>query len=112
MENRQHMLRTARHRLLPCFDQVVLHLNYLMEIAAIITGLLLNQLTIVVAATLSLLLTMVLRTVIAKKKLNQFNENIPTWRVVPYEIAIIWHYISYKMMYHKADKNDFISHKI
>lgn len=112
MENRQHMLRTPRHRLLPCLDQVVLHLNYLMEIAAIITGLLLNQLTIVVAAALSLLLTMVLRTVIAKKKLNQFNENIPTWRVVPYEIAIIWHYISYKMMYHKADKNDFISHKI
>ena len=104
MENRQHMLRTPRHRLLPYLDQVVLHLNYLMEMAAIITGLLLNQLTIVVAAALSLLLTMVLRTVIAKKKLNQFNENIPTWRVVPYEIAIMWHYISYKMMYHKADK--------
>ena len=92
--------------------RVVLHLNYLMEIAAIITGLLLNQLTIVVAAALSLLLTMILRTVIAKKKLNQFNENIPTWRVVPYEIAIMWHYISYKMMYHKADKYDFISHKL
>ena len=47
MENRQHMLRTPRHRLLPYLDQVVLHLNYLMEMAAIITGLLLNQLTIV-----------------------------------------------------------------
>ena len=112
MENRQHLQRTPQHRLLPYIDQTVLHGNYLLQCVALAGSLLLGMWTIAVAAGLSLILTIILRLVMAKKALRRFDIDIPAWKIIPYELAIAWKHLGYKLKYHRADKYDFISHKL
>ena len=112
MENRQHLQRTPQHRLLPYIDQTALHGNYLLQCVALASSLLLGMWTIAVAAGLSLILTIILRLVMAKKALRRFDIDIPAWKIIPYELAIAWKHLGYKLKYHRADKYDFISHKL
>ena len=112
MENRQHLQRTPQHRLLPYIDQTALHGNYLLQCGALAGSLLLGMWTIAVAAGLSLILTIILRLVMAKKALRRFDIDIPAWKIIPYELAIAWKHLGYKLKYHRADKYDFISHKL
>ena len=49
---------------------------------------------------------------IGKKAISLFNGDIPTWKIIPYELRIIWQNLSYKVRYWRANKNDFITHKI
>lgn len=112
MENRQHLQRTPQHRLLPYIDQTALHGNYLLQCVALAGSLILGMWTIAVAAGLSLILTIILRLVMAKKALRRFDIDIPAWKIIPYELAIAWKHLGYKLKYHRADKYDFISHKL
>jgi hypothetical protein len=48
----------------------------------------------------------------AKKALRRFDIDIPAWKIIPYELAIAWKHLGYKLKYHRADKYDFISHKL
>ena len=112
MENREHLQRTPQHRLLPYIDQTALHGNYLLQCVALAGSLLLGMWTIAIAAGLSLILTIILRLVMAKKALRRFDIDIPAWKIIPYELAIAWKHLGYKLKYHRADKYDFISHKL
>ena len=112
MENRRHLAHTARHRLLPFLDQAALHGNYLLQSTALIAAMLLGRWTVAAAAGLALILTLVLRLLIGRKALERFDVGIPAWKVLPYEIAIAWHYLGYRIQYRRADKYDFISHKL
>ena len=112
MENRRHLAHTARHRLLPFLDQAALHGNYLLQSTALIAAMLLGRWTVAAAAGLALILTLVLRLLIGRKALECFDVGIPAWKVLPYEIAIAWHYLGYRIQYRRADKYDFISHKL
>ena len=112
MENRQHLERTPQHRFLPYVDQTALHGNYFLQCIALTVSLLLGMWTISVAAGLSLIISIILRLVIGKKALRRFDIEIPAWKIIPYEIAIAWKHLSYKLKYHRADKYDFISHKL
>ena len=112
MENRQHLKRTTQHRFLPYIDQTALHGNYLLQCIALAGSLLLGMWTIAVAAGLSLIITIILRLVMAKKALRRFDIDIPAWKIIPYEIAIAWKFLGYKLKYHRANKYDFISHKL
>ncbi|MGP1423840.1 MAG: glycosyl transferase family 2 [Prevotella fusca] len=112
MENRQHMERTAQHRFLPYLDQTALHGNYLLQCIALIVALLIGQWTIAAAAGLALLLSVTLRLIIGKKALRRFNIDIPAWKIIPYEIAVAWKHLGYRIKYHRANKYDFISHKL
>ena len=112
MENRRHLAHTARHRLLPFLDQAALHGNYLLQSTALTAAMLLGRWTVTAAAGLALILTLVLRLLIGRKALERFDVGIPAWKVLPYEIAIAWHYLGYRIQYRRADKYDFISHKL
>ena len=112
MENRQHMERTSRHRILPYIDQIALHGNYLLQCIALTGSLLFSTWTISAAVGLSLIITVFIRLIIGKKALKRFDINIPAWKIIPYEIAIAWNHLGYKLKYHRADKYDFISHKL
>lgn len=112
IENRKHMLRSASHRILYGLDQVVMHLNYLLIIAAGVLSVLTERWIVTVAAATALMITMSLRTVIAVKTLRRFAEDIPSAMIVFYEIGVVWHRLGYMLRYCRADKNDFISHKI
>ncbi|WP_455260198.1 glycosyltransferase [Prevotella jejuni] len=112
MENRQHLERTTRHRFLPYIDQTVLHGNYVLQCAALAVSYLLGMWTITAAAGLALILSLILRLTIGKKALRRFDLDIPAWKIIPYELAIAWKHLGYKLKYHRADKYDFISHKL
>jgi hypothetical protein len=65
-----------------------------------------------IAAPAALLLTIIIRTLIARRRLRQFMSQIPAWKIVPLEIRLLWHKFHYWIAYSKADKYDFITHKI
>jgi len=49
---------------------------------------------------------------IGKRALNRFDIDISAWKVIPYELAITWKRLGYKIKYRRANKYDFISHKL
>ena len=53
-----------------------------------------------------------IKSIIAKRALSIFSEDISLFRIPFYEISLIWNYLSYKIKYIRADKYDFISHKL
>jgi len=120
LETRQHLKRSFRHRLIFFNDMLALHLNWICILAGIIIStilLILDSMNvngwIIAAATLiALIISITLRMIFAKKGVAQFSEEIPTWKLLPYEISICWHQLYYKFKYKMADQYDFISHKI
>ena len=61
---------------------------------------------------IAFLLTVVLRTIIGSKAVALFHEDIPSWKIVPYEISLLWNNLRFRLKYLRADKYDFISHKL
>lgn len=112
MENRKHLSRNFAHRALFNLDQIALHLNYLMILAGLVYSILTQNLILIIAASLALILTLSIRIAIGKKALTTFNEEIPSWKIIPFELRIIWQNLGYKIKYWRADKYDFISHKL
>ena len=112
LENRQEMDRSLRHRLIYNTDQCAQHLNYIFIIAATIYSVLSWQWIITAAAAISLIITVIWRTIIAKKALRLFYQELGWWKIVPYEVSILYHNMNYLIRHHKADKYDFICHKV
>lgn len=112
MENRQHLVRSAAHRLPYNVHQTVLHANYLLELAAIIFAGITMRWLLLALACMSLTLAFILRTVLAQKVLRAWGEHIPAGLAAIYEIRLLWFDWDIKRRYRKANKNDFISHKL
>lgn len=111
-ETRKHLQRSLSHRLLFNADQWAIHLNWLAIIAALVVGTLTQRWIIDIAAGVALILSVLLRTWIARRALRLFDEHTPAWKIVFYETGILWHNLAYKLWYAKTDKYDFICHKI
>ena len=83
-----------------------------MILAGLVYSILTQNLILIIAASLALILTLSIRIAIGKKALTTFNEEIPSWKIIPFELRIIWQNLGYKIKYWRADKYDFISHKL
>lgn len=112
IENRKHLLRSASCRVLYNIDQTLMHVNYLLILIAISWSIPTGRWILTGVAVAALIYTIVARTVIAGKKLRTFEIEISPMLIVPYEISMVWHRLGYMLKYMKADKTDFISHKI
>ncbi len=120
MESRRHLSRSTWHRLINNLDTLVLHLSYLLIIAVLIIGIVLVVINdndpfywILPGCSLAALcINLILRTSMTRKILWRFGENIPIWKTPFLELSILWHRIHYKIQYTRADKYDFISHKL
>lgn len=112
MESRKHMQRSWLHRMPFNIDQYAMHINYLMILAALAYSIVTRQWIITAVAGVAFITTLVLRTVIGKKAITLFLEDISSWKIIPFEISIIWHQLSYILKYQRTDKYDFICHKI
>ena len=99
-------------RVLRAFDRWALILNYLLILAAGIFAGFTHRWMLLGAAVVALILTFVLRSLIGRKALQEYQIHIPTWEVIPLEINMLWHRVLTRMRYEYADKNDFISHKV
>ena len=59
----------------------------------------------------ALVLPWLSRTRSAGRAMSRFGVSSPWWKVVPYELRIVWHNAKYALAYRRSDKYDFISHK-
>ena len=112
LETRKYLKRSFWHRALFNLDQILLHFNYLTIFAAITYASVCSQWEILVAATIALLTTIILRMIIGKRAIRNFGEDIPALMIIPYEIGIIWRQLSYIIRHHSADKLNFTTHKL
>lgn len=108
----QQLRRSKRFRLIYNFDHCLFHLNYLAILLALVFSILTSRWILTGVATIMLILTIVIRSRMAKKVLKRSKTEIPIWKVVPYEISILWKTIKYFFWYLRTDKTEFSSHKI
>lgn len=109
---RQQLRRNKRFRLIYNFDHCLFHLNYLTILSALVFSILTSRWILTGVAAIMLILTIVIRSRMAKKVLKRSKTEIPIWKVVPYEISILWKTIKYFFWYLRTDKTEFSSHKI
>ena len=99
---RQQLRRNKRFRLIYNFDHCLFHLNYLAILSALVFSILTSRWILTGVAAIMLILTIVIRSRMAKKVLKRSKTEIPIWKVVPYEISILWKTIKYFFWYCKA----------
>ena len=109
---RQQLRRNKRFRLIYNFDHCLFHLNYLAILSALVFSILTSRWILTGVATIMLILTIVIRSRMAKKVLKRSKTEMAIWKVVPYEISILWKTIKYFFWYLRTDKTEFSSHKI
>lgn len=93
-------------------DLLFMYLNYIAIIAAAAySGLTMNWILLGTSA-LTLILTITLRILSARKAYRKFEADLSLWTVVFYEFSIVFHKLSVILRYRMADKYDFTTHKL
>lgn len=108
LESRKHLNRSMSWRLLHNFDQAMLYLNYLADIAAFVYAVITADWLLCGVSALCLLLSMLLRILIVKKAARSYGEQLPTLLIPLMELRTIWQYLYFMFSYRSADKYDFI----
>ena len=109
---RQYLRRNKRFRMIYNFDHCLFHLNYIAIIAALVFSILTSRWILTAIASILLILTFFIRSKMARKVLKRSKTDIPIWKVVPYEISILWRTVKYFIWYIRTDKTEFSSHKV
>ncbi|WP_025065716.1 glycosyltransferase [Hoylesella enoeca] len=112
LETRKFLKRSRLHRALYNIDMWLMYGNYVAICVAFTYGIIDDDWVINASAGAALLITLVTRTIFAHQVTTQFNENIGFWKIIPYELSLIWHSATNRLRYLSADKNDFTSHKL
>jgi cellulose synthase/poly-beta-1,6-N-acetylglucosamine synthase-like glycosyltransferase len=108
----RYMQRGFRHRLLPCLDTFFLHLSCTLSICFVVLGAVFCNYILLCSAVLSLILLITSRIIIGKKTISAFHADISAWKIIPLELASIWHSLADRIRYYKADSYDFTCHKL
>ena len=109
---RKFLSRSTAPRTLFNFDMTMMYANYAALVASIVLSAVSQRWILLAVAALYLVLTIVLRSLIARKVYVKFGEEIPAWRTVFYELSIVWRHLSTKICYSRADQYDFTTHKL
>ena len=109
---RKFLSRSTAPRTLFNFDMTMMYANYAALVASIALSAVSQRWILLAVAALYLVLTIVLRSLIARKVYVKFGEEIPAWRTVFYELSIVWRHLSTKIRYSRADQYDFTTHKL
>ena len=109
---RKFLSRSTAPRTLFNFDMTMMYANYAALVASIVLSVVSQRWILLAVAALYLVLTIVLRSIIARKVYVKFGEEIPAWRTVFYELSIVWRQLSTKIRYSRADQYDFTTHKL
>lgn len=111
-ETVSHLRRTRRHFLRYRLDQYAMYANYALIAGLAVYGVITHQWIACAVATVSLALTICLRTMIGKRALHAYDQPISPWKIIPYELSMVWRNTRNRIRYENADKYDFISHKV
>lgn len=110
MHTRRHLHRSASMRWLYNTDQLALHLTLLLQLCCIVTGI--GSLLLLGIGLASMIMTLIMRSVIAKPVLKFFKTNIPVWQVYFLELSVVWHQLIHYIRYARASNLDFTTHKV
>ena len=109
---RKFLSRSTAPRILFNFDMTMMYANYAALAASIVLSAVSQRWILLAVTALYLVLTIVLRSLIARKVYVRFGEDIPAWRTVFYELSIVWRQLSTNIRYSRADQYDFTTHKL
>jgi len=112
MHTRKHLKRSFSHRLLPFCCELALHLTFLTCLAAIIIGIITSRWILLGAGVFSLLATFIIRTIVGRKAIQAYSEDLHPWATYPFELFVVWHNAYHRLRYLHANKADFTSHKV
>ena len=104
--------RSSAHRSLFNFDMASMYVNYLLLATMIALASIFGKWIILGVAIAALIATLVIRSMLANKYYRQFEADLKAWETPFYELAIVWHNLSTKIRYSKADQYDFTTHKL
>lgn len=112
MENRQHLERSHAHRWPYNLHQTALHTNLLLDTAAIILAAVTQRWLLLGVAIVALIAATCVRTLMAARTLRAWHEHLPAMLLPFLEVRLAWHALALFRRYRRANKNDFISHKL
>ena len=118
--NRNIFFRASRNllnghkanRIYTFFCNIMLHLSFIVSLAAIAYSVTQQNWILAGASGFSLLLMIITRTIFANRAIKQLDEDIPAGIMFFTELKLTWKNILYKISYIHADKNNFTSHKL
>lgn len=110
-ETRKHLDRNMRHRLIFNMNMLFLYAALFVSISSVICSIIAARWLILFFSAFSLVCPFIFRITNAKRVFRLFDVKIPLWKVIPFELHLVWHNLRYQITYIFADKYDFISHK-
>ena len=111
-ETRRHLNGKFRYRCFFCIEQILLHFSFIGSIAAIVFASIFNNWVLLGCSISAVLLLLSVRTAIANKSLASYRQNIKLILLPFFELSLVWRNLWWKIRYIKANKTDFISHKL
>lgn len=110
-ETRRHLSGSLAHRCRFNVDMLSFHACLMASTASIVFSAIFHYWLILAFSILALLSPCISRTYNARKAMRQFGIAIAPWKIVPFEIRLIWQNLRYAIAYRFSDKYEFISHK-
>ena len=102
--------RTAVH-LLYLLDQAALHLILWALIATAVISGCMEQWLVVGTAVLALIVNVGINTLICKSAIKEFDTQIPAYKLYVFQLRVFWTRLFMRLLYWKANKLDFTTHK-
>ena len=111
VETRRHLSRSLKHRLRFNLDMFFLYSCLLCGMGVAVFAAIAAYWTVLVISCVSVVAPLLQRTFNAKRAMSAFLPGMPLWKVVPFELCLVWHNLRYAFAYVFSNKYDFISHK-
>ena len=108
METRKHLKRSASYRSLYNFDTAILYVNYILIVSAFIYSLVSSSIILTIATSLSFIITLVMRILIARRTALRFGEKLPCLLIPLMELRVMWQNAWFMLRHNRSDKYDFI----
>lgn len=108
METRRHLKRSLPYRTIFNIDNLLLHTNYLFEISVLTYSVVTSDAILATAASLSIIVTVALRIIIALRTAKAFKEHLNVFAIPFMEIRIIWQNAWFMLRHRFSDRYDFI----
>ena len=110
-ETRRHLDRSFSHRLAFNLDMLSLYAGLVAGAGSAVYAVLTQMWLMLPFSAVALFLPVVVRLLNARRAMRLFGERVPLWKVVPFELRLVWHNLRYAISYRFTDKYEFTSHK-
>lgn len=108
METRRHLTRCHLPRLIFNGSQVSLHLNFIIQLAALAYAAMTSSWLLLSVAACCLLLSAIIRVIIIRRMAKCFDVDLPLWKMPFFELRVAWTNLYFLVKHKRTDVYDFI----